>query len=120
MTSTEQNLERSYNLFISRNNLSDFFKGLAQYLEYTYEVPILKEVMEGYAKERNKGYIKINELEEKTVQELIEVRDKLLKIIKKRKVDANTFERFDTFSFGELLRVCMTRNSKNFKTNYSY
>ena len=101
MTSTEQNLERSYNLFINRNTLADFFKGLAQYLDYVYEVPILKEVMEGYAKERDNGYVKVNELEEKTVKELTEVRDKLLKIIKRRKIDASTFERFDTFSFGD-------------------
>jgi len=56
MSTIEQNLERSYNLFINRNTLSDFFKGLAQYLEYVYEVPVLKEVMEVYAKERNEDY----------------------------------------------------------------
>ena len=86
MTAVEQNLERSHNLFIGRQRLDDFFKGLAQYLEYVYEVPVLKEVMEGYVKERNQGYVKVNELEEKTVQELNEVKDKLLKVIKRRKV----------------------------------
>lgn len=101
MNAIEQNLERSYNLFINRTTLADFFKGLAHYLEYVYEVPILKEVMEGYAKERDKGYVRVNELEEKTVQELNEVKDKLLKVIKRRKIDANTFERFDTFSYGD-------------------
>ena len=113
MSSTEQNLERSHNLFINRNTLADFFKGLAQYLEYVYEVPVLKEVMEEYVKERNKGYVRVNELEEKTVQELNAVKDKLLKIIKRRKINANTFERF------ELLKIFMTKSIKNTTTRYS-
>ena len=41
-----QNLERNYKVFIDRERPFYFFKGLAEYLDYVFSVPNLKEVFE--------------------------------------------------------------------------
>lgn len=98
MDSIQQNLERSYNLFIGRESQLGFFKGLSEYIDYVYQTPKLKVIFDAYITERDKHKQKIENLESVAYAELQEVKKKLLAIIKKEKLDRSAFKRFSTFS----------------------
>ena len=96
---TKQNLEHSYKTFIDRKQPFDFFKGLAEYLEYIFSVPILKKEFDKQLAERRVLYKQIEVLENKTRQELDQAKEKLFALIKKIKVDIVSFNRYQTWAF---------------------
>jgi len=96
-----QNLERSYKSFIDREQPFDFFKGLAEYLDYVFSVPELKQVFDQQLDERRVLYKQIEETERKTRQELDKAKKKLLTLIKKTGVDVASFERYLTYSIND-------------------
>lgn len=93
-----QNLERSYGLFIDREDTLSFFKGLAEYANYVFSVPILAAVVDEQMAERDTGYKKLEALEKQAEAELHKVKKKLLSAVKRNGVDTTTFKRHQTFN----------------------
>ena len=117
------NLERHFHSFIEETNLLNFSKGLAEYLEYVFSVPELKNVFSQQLGERNADYAKLNELAEKNLAEIKEAKTKLIKCLKKRKIyiddlnrifthphntGRNFFEELDAFEKGDGLYSSMS------------
>lgn len=92
-----QNLERLYKLTIEQELRFPFFKALHAYLEFALKEPILKSIIEEQMAQRNDQYKKINEAEEEAVKEMRLSKDKILSIIKKKKINASDFDRPSTF-----------------------
>lgn len=99
MVNITQNLQRYFESFIENKEIFPFYKGLADYLDYVFSVPQLKNVFADEFGERNAEYQKLYELEEKSIQELKKVKSKLLSVIKKKKVDVAKFTRYATMVF---------------------
>ena len=96
MTNTRENLERSYQLFTNRQQPLDFFNDLAGYLDYVFNVPLLKGVFTKQLEKRNALYEQKWKLEEQAITEIREAKQKIEKILKRRKIDPTTLQRFRT------------------------
>ena len=94
-----QNLERSFKVFVDQEKPFDFFKGLIQYLEYVFSIPILKKVFDKQMDERRILYKQIEDIEKKSRKELDQAKSKLLSLIKKTKIDTKTFVRHRTWPY---------------------
>jgi len=105
MIDVTKHLERHLQSFIDDPQPFSFFKGLSGYLDYAFTVPELKTVFEKEIEERNADYQKLDELEEKSLKELREVKSKFLQIIKKRKIDIQKFHRYSTWVFRAELNI---------------
>ena len=92
-----QNLERLYKLAIGQDQRFPFFKALHAYLEFALKEPTLKSIIEEQMAQRNDQYKKINEAEEQAVKEMRWSKDKILSIVKKKKIDTSDFDRPSTF-----------------------
>lgn len=92
-----QNLERLYKLAIEQEQRFPFFKALHAYLEFALKEPTLKSIIEEQMAQRNDQYNRINEAEEEAVKEMRLAKDRILSIVKKKKIDASDFDRPSTF-----------------------
>lgn len=88
-------------MFIDEKQRLSFCKGLAEYIDYIKKTSPYKEAFAEQINEYEKLDIKIMELEDKTLKEMIDAKNKLLKIIKKNKIDIKTFQRLQTFGFDD-------------------
>lgn len=96
MKNISENLERSYQLFLNRQQPLDFFNDLAGYLDYVFSVPLLKEVFTKQLEVRNAKYEQKWKLEKQAMAEIREAKQKIEKVFKKRKIDTDTLKRFRT------------------------
>ncbi len=86
-------LTHRYITFINRETPWAFFVGLSDYIDYILGTPQFSWTIEREFAKRNSEYKLIETYEESTISEMDEVRDKLLGVIKKRKVNVNDFSR---------------------------
>ena len=93
MSPIQQNLERSYQLFIDRDKALGFFQGLAEYMEYVLTTPALKSTVDSHIAERDAGYAKVDALEKDIFLEVETAKKKILKVVKDKKLDPKTFRR---------------------------
>lgn len=96
MKNISENFERSYQLFLNRQQPLDFFNDLAGYLDYVFSVPLLKEVFTKQLERRNSLYEQKWKLEKQAMAEIREVKQKIEKILKKRKIGPKELKRFRT------------------------
>src|SRR3990167_617778 len=101
MNATAQHLERIFLDFIEETQPLSFFKGLAEYVDYVFAVPELKQVFAVQMEERNARYAEIQTLEEQAVAEVKAAAAKLVRVVEKKKIDVSTFDRFATMSLGQ-------------------
>lgn len=101
MDATRDNLQRSYDLFIEQEALLPFFRGLAGYVDYALSSQPYKDVFQKQLAEYDAAQKKISELESQILEEMVAAKDELAAIIKKRKLDVKTFERFQSWQFNE-------------------
>lgn len=99
MDTVHDHLKRNYDLFIRYEQRLSFCRGLAGYLDYVLMTSPFKEVFEKEVAEYEKSHIELMRLEAKTLDEMIEAKDKLASIIKEKGLDVKTFSRLQTFSF---------------------
>jgi hypothetical protein len=86
MTISEQ-LDRHYNLFANENAPLGFFSGLWNYTSFIFETPELKKIVDREIRKRDALYKKVDDLEEKSIEEMRDVKKKLLSIIEKYAID---------------------------------
>ena len=67
-----------------------FFAGLGDYMDYVMSIPKLALVVKNQLDIRDVGYEKIRQIENQAIKELNVAKDKLLKIIKEKKIDPGT------------------------------
>lgn len=87
MNNIKDILERFYNNFINQEQGGYFFIGLADYLNYVLETPILSGLVFKVIEKRDEEYEKLESLEKKSFEELESAKTKLLKIIEENKID---------------------------------
>ncbi len=92
MDRISQNLERHYSAFIEEPQAFEFFTGLSDYLNYVKGELKLNAIVEKVLEKKKSEYAKIAELEEKSIKELQEAKGKLLKVIKKRKIEPSKLQ----------------------------
>jgi hypothetical protein len=101
MSNLRTDLEKNYNLFINRERPIAFFKGLAEYLNFVLVTPKLSSVIAQQMTGRRTLYRKIEDTENKILGEMNKAKEKLLRIIKNKKVDVSTFTRYQTSGFNK-------------------
>ncbi|MDO8430176.1 MAG: hypothetical protein Q7S73_02315 [bacterium] len=93
-----EDLERIYKSFIDDQRPFEFFKGVAEYLDYIFGVPSLRVIFTKQLEKRNAEYEQGQKLEKLAITEIRNAKHKIEKIFKKRKVDTKTLKRFETHS----------------------
>ena len=101
MDTSKQSLERLFDDFIDQEEPYGFFSGLATYLEYVLSEALLAKVFEDQLAERRALYEDIESTENEIRKELDDTKKKLIAVMRKRKLDVSTFERFATTQFYE-------------------
>jgi len=96
MKNIRENLERSYQLFLNRQQPLDFFNDIAGYLDYVFSLPELRGGFVQQLEKRNSLYEQKWKLEKQAMAEIREAKQKIEKILKKRKIDPKTLQRFRT------------------------
>jgi hypothetical protein len=91
MTAT-QNLERHYDLFANATSSWEFFSGLANYSSYVLKTPELRRIVGREMQKRNAMLRKRGRYENRAIQELNEVKEKLLSVIEINKIDVRGFD----------------------------
>lgn len=94
---TVQKFEQNYKLFIDSEDPLTFFRGLGQYIQYIYSIPKLKKAFNNRIEERNRQYRKIEKIQTKVEQEIKNAQEKIVKVIKVKKLDTTKFQRYVTF-----------------------
>jgi hypothetical protein len=94
MQTISQQLNDRYNNFIGAIRPWDFFERLSFYWIYVLKTPDLRKIVEEQLAIRDEVYAEIAELEEKSIDEFLQVKKKLIKIIERNKIDINTFVAF--------------------------
>lgn len=96
MKNIKENLERNFQLFSNRQQPLDFFNDLAGYLDDVFSVPELREVFIKQLERRNSLYKQRWKLEKQAMAEIREAKQKIEKILKKRKIGPKELKRFRT------------------------
>lgn len=102
MSAISKNLDRHFQSFIGNERPFAFFKGLAEYLEYMSSTLELKKVVDSNMAEREARYFAVLKLEQQVLTEAEAAKEKLLSVIKKKRIDTSTFKRLSPFTFPEL------------------
>lgn len=97
MPDVKEGLERRFNLFIGRETPYAFFFGLADYINYVLSIPKLKKVVTDEFAKRDSEYEEIEKLENQSAREMRQAKEKLLGIIKSKKIDPRSFSRDISF-----------------------
>src|SRR3989344_7411508 len=92
MKNIRENLERSYQLFLNRQQPLDFFNDIAGYLDYVFSLPELRGGFVQQLEKRNSLYEQKWKLEKQAMAEIREAKQKIEKILKRRKIE--TLQRF--------------------------
>jgi len=79
-------LRDQYNATISQEDDWGFFSVLASYINYILETPTLRKITDEIMGKKQKEYDKLAKLEEKSLQELKQAENKLLKIVEKNNI----------------------------------
>lgn len=87
MNTIIENLDRYYDSFIDQENNWTFFVGLADYVKYILEIPKIKSVFDKPKEDKKKELLVLDETEKEAVKELLEVKNKILDYIKKKKIN---------------------------------
>jgi len=96
-----QILEQKYHSLTGEKDLLYFCKSLASYIDYIESTQPFKALLEKHVAEYDKHIQDIDKIEAKVLNEMVEVRDHLFSVVKKRKLDVKTFKRYQTFAFNE-------------------
>ncbi len=83
-------LRDQYNMIINQEKSWGFFSALIGYINYILETPILKKISDEAINKKLKEYDKLATLEEKSLRELKQVKNKLLKIIKDNNISPDS------------------------------
>lgn len=97
-----QNLERLYKLAIEQELPFPFFKALHGYMNFAFGQPKLKRIIEEQMTQRNKRYENIKKTEVEAIKEMRLSKNKILSIIKRKKIDTSNFSRHSTMAIGGL------------------
>src|ERR1700694_3783919 len=78
MNDVTQLIDKDFQAFINETNEYNFFVGLADYVSYVKKADAAKPVIDELERQWRKEYDKLDELEEKTLQELQKPVDEVL------------------------------------------
>ncbi len=92
MENLSTNLERHYKATESKGTVFEFFTALSDYLQFVENEPALKALKEKELQKKQGEMDKLAEFEQKSLEELEVAKDKLLEIIKRKKLDSNLFQ----------------------------
>lgn len=101
----KDDLERIFQLFISREQPLAFFRGFAEYADFIFEKPQLKSIVDGQLSERRVLIRKIEDAEQQTLTEMQQAKQELVSLLKKRRLKVKELKRFQTHSFGKTTTI---------------
>ena len=98
MIAIAETLKQHYNAFVDQPRLLAFFSGLADYVSFILETPVLKRITDKVMEKKWNQYTELDRLENERLKELGAAKRKLLKIIKDNNIDPNSLSsHFSTF-----------------------
>ncbi len=90
-------LKHRYNTFINRQTPWSFFLGLSDYIDYMLEVPQFSEIVKKELSKRDREYQILDQYDDIAIQEMNDAKDKILDVVKEKKINANDFDRNNSF-----------------------
>ena len=90
---TTEILDRYFKSFIDRSRDWDFFLGLADYVKYAVETPVIAEILKDIVQKRIEAEESLDRYEKEAIKEIEKVKNKLFRRLKQKKISYDSLSK---------------------------